>query len=54
MRRHGVRRLPVTDTGGGLVGIVTLDDLLKLLIGDAAALLEVVAREQDLEHRTVR
>jgi CBS domain-containing protein len=54
MRAHGVRRLPVTGRGGSLVGIVTLDDLLKLLISDAAALLDVVAKEQDLEHRTLR
>jgi len=54
MRTHGVRRLPVTGTGGSLVGIVTLDDLLRLLLGDANALLDSVAREQDLERRRVR
>ncbi len=38
MRTHGVRRLPVTGAGGRLVGIVTLDDLLRLVIADARAL----------------
>jgi CBS domain-containing protein len=36
MRLHGVRRLPVLGDDGGLIGIVTLDDLLQA----AANLLE--------------
>jgi CBS domain-containing protein len=54
MRTHGVRRLPLTGSGGGLVGIVTLDDLLRLVVGDANALLSIVSKEQDVERRTVR
>lgn len=30
MRRHGVRRIPVTTAQGVLVGLVTLDDLLEI------------------------
>jgi CBS-domain-containing membrane protein len=30
MRDHGVRRMPVVDGQGALVGLVTLDDLLEL------------------------
>jgi CBS domain-containing protein len=30
MRDHGVRRMPVVDGDGALVGLVTLDDLLEL------------------------
>jgi CBS domain-containing protein len=30
MRLHGVRRMPVVDDTGDLIGIVTLDDLLRL------------------------
>ena len=31
MMEHAVRRLPVVDPSGGLVGLVSLDDLLLLL-----------------------
>ena len=34
MRDKGVRRMPVVDREGGLVGILTLDDLLNLLAED--------------------
>jgi CBS domain-containing protein len=54
MRTHRVRRLPVTGPHGRLIGIVTLDDLLRLLVNDTSALLEVVASEQDQEQRTLR
>lgn len=54
MRMHGVRRLPVLDEYLKLAGIVCLDDLIKRLAADAAALAEIVSREQDREHRTRR
>jgi CBS domain-containing protein len=54
MRAHGVRRLPVTGSAGRLVGIVTLDDLLRLIVADAGTLLDIVSKEQDVEHRNVR
>lgn len=49
MRGKGIRRLPVVDDGGGLVGIVTLDDLLVLLAEEFNALAKLVAREQQKE-----
>jgi len=49
MRNKGVRRLPVVDDGGGLVGIVTLDDLLVLLAEELGALARLVEREQKKE-----
>lgn len=54
MRAHGVRRLPVVGAGGMLVGIVTLDDLLKVFATEAAVLLEIVSKEQMHEHRARR
>ena len=54
MKAHGVRRIPVVDGGSSLVGILCLDDLLKRLAADAAALVEVISREQDREHRLRR
>jgi CBS domain-containing protein len=52
MRFKGVRRIPVVDEDGGLVGIVTLDDLLAI-IGDELTLLgRVFARERVQEEHT--
>ncbi|NVO67360.1 CBS domain-containing protein [Methanofollis tationis] len=31
IRKKGVRRVPVTDEGGSLVGIITVDDVIRLL-----------------------
>jgi CBS domain-containing protein len=52
MRAHGVRRVPVMGEGRKLIGIVSLDDLLKHLAADANALVDVVDRQQRGEHRT--
>jgi CBS domain-containing protein len=49
MRAKGVRRLPVVDKGGGLVGIITLDDLLELLAEELLALAKLVKHEQEKE-----
>ncbi|MDE2448635.1 MAG: CBS domain-containing protein, partial [Gammaproteobacteria bacterium] len=49
-----VRRIPVVDESSNLVGILCLDDLLKPLATAAATLAEVIAREQDREHRVRR
>ncbi len=49
MRGKGIRRLPVVDEGGGLLGIVTLDDLLVLLAEELDALAKLVVREQQKE-----
>lgn len=54
MKFHGVRRIPVVDESSRLVGVLSLDDLLKRLAADAVSLAEVVSREQDREHRIRR
>ncbi len=45
MRSKGVRRLPLVDKAGKLMGIVTLDDLLGELAKDMNCLSEIVERE---------
>lgn len=52
MRGKGVRRLPVVDEQGALVGIVTLDDLLALLAEELDALARLVTHEQQKEKRS--
>ncbi len=51
MRTKGVRRLPVVDTGGSLVGIVTIDDFLDLLASELTSLARLVSNEQRRERR---
>jgi len=49
MRVRGIRRLPVVDDGGNLVGVVTLDDLLGLLVEELGLLVKLIAHEQRKE-----
>lgn len=52
MRAKGVRRLPLVDDGGALVGIVTLDDLLQLLAEEFHELARLIDQERAVEeHR---
>ena len=49
MRQKGLRRLPVVDAAGSLVGLVAADDLLELLAEEISGLASIVAREQRRE-----
>jgi CBS domain-containing protein len=44
MALNGVRRMPVVDASGGLVGVVTIDDLLPHFAAPLAQLSELAAR----------
>ena len=45
MREHTVRRMPIVNDDGTLVGIITLDDMLVLLTTELANLGDVVQAE---------
>lgn len=49
MRIRGIRRLPVTDSGGALVGLVSADDILALLAEEIAGLAGMISREEKRE-----
>jgi CBS domain-containing protein len=49
MRRHGVRRMPIVDAQGSLVGIISVDDLIQLLAEEMTELSKLISREQARE-----
>jgi len=52
MRQRGVRRTPVIDKLGALVGVLSLDDLLDALATDLANLAGAVRTERRVESMT--
>jgi CBS domain-containing protein len=52
MAVNGVRRVPVIGPEGGLLGIITLDDMLRQLTSPLAALADLAGRARALEART--
>ena len=51
MRFNGVRRLPVIDKRGAMVGVIALEDLLRNLAKDLAAIADVTSRARVKEAR---
>jgi CBS domain-containing protein len=51
MHEHGIRRLPIVDRAGTLVGILTLDDILRYLTDQQSELVALVVREQQRERQ---
>jgi CBS domain-containing protein len=49
MRAKAIRRLPVVDDRGALVGILTLDDLLQLLSEELVAIARLITSQQQKE-----
>ncbi len=49
MRAKGVRRMPVVDANGGLVGIAAVDDLVELLAEELSELAKLMVRERKRE-----
>lgn len=52
MRAKGVRRLPIVDEAGALVGIVTMDDMLEFLTDEFYGLVKLLARQREREQET--
>ncbi|MFO1462773.1 MAG: CBS domain-containing protein [bacterium] len=51
MRSKGVRRMPIVDRRGALVGLLALDDVLEFLSQEIRELAQVGARGQEKEAR---
>ncbi len=49
MQAEGVRRVPVVNGAGALVGILALDDILELVAEELSGLVRVITREQRKE-----
>jgi CBS domain-containing protein len=49
MAEHGVRRLPVTAADGGLAGIVTADDLLRVVAAELGSFATALRRGGERE-----
>lgn len=52
MRIKEVRRIPIVDHKGGLVGIVSIDDLIEILAEEINDLAKIISREQEREAHT--
>ncbi len=53
MRGHGLRRIPIVDAAGDVVGILSADDLLRLLALELTALADVATEQVPLAPRSV-
>jgi len=51
MRRFGIRRMPVVDHGGELVGLLSVDDVLELIAEATGDLARIIKREVGRESR---
>ena len=51
MQQRGVRRLPVVDAAGGIVGIVTADDIIRFLAEELGQLVQLMNHEEQVERR---
>jgi CBS-domain-containing membrane protein len=52
MERHGVRRIPIVDQRGELVGIVTADDLVGCVAREMAAAVNMLEQQRAGERPT--
>lgn len=51
MREKGVRRIPVVNSEGYLVGVLAIDDILRMIFHELGNLVSLVKREYEAEVR---
>jgi CBS domain-containing protein len=51
MRERGVRRVPVVNDAGALVGILAVDDIIELVAEQLSGLARLIARERTREQQ---
>ena len=51
MQERGVRRLPLVDHAGALVGIVTADDVVRFLAEELGEVVKLMNHEEQVERR---
>lgn len=51
MKDKGVRRTPVVNENGGLIGILALDDIIELIAEQLLGVVSLMSREQRKEQR---
>ena len=54
MREFGVRRLPIVNDRRELVGVLAMDDVLKVIAGDAQQVVNVIRNARQIEGVTRR
>ena len=54
MRNKGVRRMPIVQEDGTLIGIVSIDDVIEVLAEEMNSLARLISREQLHEQQTRR
>lgn len=51
MQAHGVRRLPIVDEAGALIGIVTADDIIRFLSEELSDVVKLIGHERAHEQQ---
>lgn len=54
MKERGVRRVPIVNARGGLVGILSVDDVLEVFAAQLSDLAHIIGRERRHESQKIR
>lgn len=53
MQGAGIRRLPVVNASGALMGLLSMDDLLELLAGELGDMVKLIRHEREHETKSL-